>query len=55
VISINEGLMLELEGLTEKLNTSTTELYHLKEEIYALVSFSVKFPRISLLTQLLDG
>ncbi|QCD99399.1 centromeric protein E [Vigna unguiculata] len=36
VISINEGLMLELEGLTEKLNTSTTELYHLKEEIYAL-------------------
>ncbi|XP_014502744.1 kinesin-like protein KIN-7O isoform X2 [Vigna radiata var. radiata] len=36
VISINEGLLLELEGLTEKLNTSTTELYHLKEEIYAL-------------------
>ncbi|XP_068471595.1 kinesin-like protein KIN-7O isoform X3 [Phaseolus vulgaris] len=36
VMSINEGLMLELEGLNETLNTSSTELHHLKEEIYAL-------------------
>jgi len=43
VMSINEGLMVELEGLCEKLNTSTTELNHLKEEIDALVSFFRKF------------
>jgi len=43
VMSINEGLMLELEGLNETLNTSSTELHHLKEEIYALVSFFCKF------------
>ncbi|XP_057427737.1 kinesin-like protein KIN-7O isoform X2 [Lotus japonicus] len=36
IISINEGLNLELEGLTEKLNTSTSELCYLKEEISAL-------------------
>ncbi|KAK7344962.1 hypothetical protein VNO77_15265 [Canavalia gladiata] len=30
-ISINEGLTIEVEGLTEKLNTSTSELYNLKE------------------------
>lgn len=43
IISINEGLNLELEGLTEKLNTSTSELCYLKEEISALVSFCQKF------------
>ncbi|RDX81147.1 Kinesin-like protein KIN-7O, partial [Mucuna pruriens] len=36
VISINEGLTLELEGLTEKLNASTFELYNLNDEISAL-------------------
>ncbi|CAJ1972096.1 unnamed protein product, partial [Sphenostylis stenocarpa] len=36
VISINDGLMLELEGLTEKMNTSTSELYNLTEEISTL-------------------
>ncbi|OIW19178.1 hypothetical protein TanjilG_16828 [Lupinus angustifolius] len=35
-ISINEGLTSELDDLTEKLNTSTSELYNLKEDISAL-------------------
>ena len=40
---VNEGLTSELEGLTEKLNTTTSELYNLKEEISVLVRLSVKF------------
>ncbi|KAK2403310.1 P-loop containing nucleoside triphosphate hydrolase superfamily protein [Trifolium repens] len=36
VISINEALNSELEDLTEKLSTSTSEIYDLKEEISAL-------------------
>jgi len=43
VISINEALNSELEDLTEKLSTSTSEIYDLKEEISALVSCSVQF------------
>ncbi|CAL0321569.1 unnamed protein product [Lupinus luteus] len=35
-ICINEGLTSELDDLTEKLNTSTSELYNLKEDISAL-------------------
>ncbi|WJX13429.1 hypothetical protein P8452_03819 [Trifolium repens] len=36
VISINEALNSELEDLTEKLSTSASEIYDLKEEISAL-------------------
>ncbi|CAJ2628863.1 unnamed protein product [Trifolium pratense] len=36
VISINEALNSELEDLTERLSTSTSEIYDLKEEISAL-------------------
>ncbi|CAL5207567.1 unnamed protein product [Lathyrus oleraceus] len=36
VISINEALNSELEDLTEKLRTSTSEIYDLKEEISAV-------------------
>ncbi|KEH43131.1 putative plus-end-directed kinesin ATPase [Medicago truncatula] len=36
MISINEALNSELEDLTEKLSTSTSEIYDLKEEISAL-------------------
>jgi septal ring factor EnvC (AmiA/AmiB activator) len=43
VISINEALNSELEDLTEKLSTSASEIYDLKEEISALVSCFAKF------------
>lgn len=43
LISINEGLASELDILTEKMNTSNSEIYNLKEEISALVSFSAYF------------
>lgn len=43
VITINEGLTSELEDLTEKLNTSSSELYNLKEDITVLVRILVKF------------
>jgi predicted nucleic acid-binding Zn-ribbon protein len=35
---INEALNSELEDLTEKPSTSTSDIYDLKEEIAALVS-----------------
>jgi hypothetical protein len=40
---INEALNSELEDLTEKLSTSASEIYDLKEEISALVSCFAKF------------